>query len=494
MHISAIRLNRTVHMIVKISVFDSNSNLIFVSTVILIEFFFGYFQEPTNDGMMVQAECGGQPPVTTLPHIMNTSSNSTQNNHRNGTARDRVVHAVEYYNNNVLRARIGAGLASRGSVNERYLLNGRYNLGANRLYPQNPENLYRSNSSLELLHDSNSHNNEAINLPSPNLRREYGSHGSIDVISATERPATTGESFFAMLQDYRPAVLGVIGTDQRSPGPAEYLKGKVSESSQQQQSQNAQNYSSDMTTCDDTVDRGGSPKLRNKLHRLWGPTKPGRLPNHVSATDECSFITTLSADIEERQRRRAFAHFDCQSLTANLGYAAKLRGLLLARRRNTTTGASAASMLTARSSTPDGIENADDDGDGQHNELLDVCPFFRNEIGGEEEREVSLTRFQSIIGQKSAIHRPALACGVSILECAPGETLWKQTTCPFQRGQRPIESVDNGARYYRQYFMGQEHQNWFGMDDQLGPGIFFLNITKFSVYLPIIFIFQLLFR
>lgn len=54
----------------------------------------------------------------------------------------------------------------------------------------------------------------------PALRREYGSHGSIDAIAADRNgPAPgTGESFFAMLQDYRPAVLGVIGTDQRSPG------------------------------------------------------------------------------------------------------------------------------------------------------------------------------------------------------------------------------------------------------------------------------------
>ena len=47
---------------------------------------------------------------------------------------------------------------------------------------------------------------------------------------------------------------------------------------------------------------------------------------------------STSADMEERQRRRAFCHYDCQSLTANLSYAAKLRGVLLARRRNTTTG------------------------------------------------------------------------------------------------------------------------------------------------------------
>lgn len=71
--------------------------------------------------------------------------------------------------------------------------------------------------------------------------------------------------------------------------------------------------------------------------------------------------------------------------------------------------------------------------------------------------------------QRRAIHRPALACGVSILECQTTETLWKGTTCPYQKGIRPIESVDHGAKYYRQHFLGQEHQSWFGMDEQLGP-------------------------
>lgn len=428
------------------------------------------------------------------------------------SARERTAHAVEYYNSNVLRARVGAGLAARSSVNERHLLNGRYHQPQtqpqqhvssiiNRLYP---ENLYRSNSSLELVHESTSHQTNATavssggggHLNGPGLRREYGSHGSIDVI-ANDRPhgpSGTSESFFAMLQDYRPAVLGVIGTDQRSPGPAEYMKGKVAESGNYSSSSNTtsqittthysngtsaglqtsssvtsmQSYSNDVCS-DDRLD-AGSPKF--KLNRLWGPTKAGRQPTHVSANDECSFITTLSADIEERQRRRAFAHFDCQSLTANLGYAAKLRGLLLARRRNTTTGASAASMVTSRDSSSAASadsESIDDFGDGQGNELLDNCPFFRNEIGGEDEREVSLTRFHSSNGQKRAIHRPALACGVSVLECGASESLWKQATCPFQRGVRPIESVDNGARYYRDHFLGQEHQNWFGMDEQLGP-------------------------
>ena len=61
-----------------------------------------------------------------------------------------------------------------------------------------------------------------------------------------------------------------------------------------------------------------------------------------------------------------------------------------------------------------------------------------------------------------------MAYGVSVLEPSPGETLWKHT-CPLQKRPLPIESIDEGAYYYRRYFLGKEHQNWFGMDEQLGP-------------------------
>lgn len=420
---------------------------------------------------------------------------------RQSSARERALHAVEYYNSNVLRVRVGAGLTARSSVNERHLLNGRSGYqaaGVYRLHAQHGDNLYRSNSSLELVHNDH-HNGNASAVPiaangkmhvnshrdgvaqaMPGLRREYGSHGSIDALASDHTPnkshngrgPTAGESFFAMLQEYRPAALG-IGAPASNGGT------KMNERTVKSSSTSHQNFINESLNEENGADRGGSPKLRSKLQRLWGPSKqarsmsmavqPSATPNsgHV---EDCSVVSSLSADIEERQRRRAFAHYDCQSLAANLGYAAKLRGLLLARRRNTTTGASAASMLNARSSTPDSANDSNEDyGDGQGNDLLESCPFFRNEIGGEEEREVSLTRFQTNISQKRAIHRPALACGVSILESEPSEMLWKDSTCPFQRGQRPIESVDCGARYYRKYFHGQEHQNWFGLDDQLGP-------------------------
>lgn len=412
-------------------------------------------------------ECSG--PASQRP---GASSNFNNNHHvqRQQTApttRERAMHAVEYYNSNVLKARMGAGLAGpRSSVNERHMSFGGRPLNAvgTRLYPTNGENIYRSNTSLELLDAATNDNNAHMGGP---LRREYGSHGSIDVISSDRSPVATsaGESFFAMLQDYRPAVLGLgDGSEKRKE--------------QTEVAHNNRNSS----IIEDQADRGNSsPKLRMKL-KLWGPAKTSRSQSHVPSSEDVNTINlnvstnssvtaVAAADIEERTKRRAFAHYDCQSLTANLGYAAKLRGLLLARRRNTTTGASAAAMYSTRSSTPDGDSADEDYGDGLNNDLLENCPFFRNEVGGEEEREVSLTRMgqSSNNVQRRAIHRPNLAYGVSILECPPTDTLWNKHSCPYQKGSKPIEQVDNGAHYYRKYFYGQEHQNWFGMDEQLGP-------------------------
>lgn len=294
-----------------------------------------------------------------------------------GGVRERTMQAVEYYNSTVLRARVGAGLTGPRTGTS---------------VPQDA--LHRSNSSLELTHDPH-HGGPGTSDPPIQLRREYGSHGSIDVISASsERGGTSsssgaGESFFAMLQDYRPAVLGMIGTDQRSPGPAEYLRGKVDPPPATENASNALAAASDDSPSSNiTSSMSTSPKLRLKLNRFWGGggggsaggAGGGKPPRHNHVLDD-SVVNTISSsnnshcaggEIEERQRRRAFVHHDCQSVTANLGYAAKLRGLLLARRRNTTTGASAASMIGARSATPDGGDSGDEDaGDGRGNDLLE---------------------------------------------------------------------------------------------------------------------------
>ncbi|XP_050543040.1 signal-induced proliferation-associated 1-like protein 1 [Daktulosphaira vitifoliae] len=379
---------------------------------------------------------------------------------RNGSSAARQ-HAVpmDYYNSNLLRARTGAGLSSSSRQRS----------------AQDP--LYRSNSSLELTHADYPHfggstqyiesqSNER-SIISPMLKREYGSHGSIDVIAASDRNSngclTNGEHFFAMLQDYRPTVLDMIDGNDRE---IRYREMPVDTP--------PDDHIVPPSHLDKSSTQGNSsPKLKLKFHKFWGANnKFSRTTDDTTLASSNSNIGTNCNEFgsDDRQKRRGFAHYDVQSLTATVGLARKLQ-TMLSRRRNTATGASAASMLAARSSTPDSVE--DDLGDGKHNSLIDSCPFFRNELGGEGEREVSLTQ-RTQAGQVSTLnngklyHKPRMAYGVSVLEYPPGETHWTEGICP-ENYSRLIETTDDGDLYYRKYFYGQEHHNWFGMDDTLGP-------------------------
>ncbi|XP_050665031.1 signal-induced proliferation-associated 1-like protein 2 [Leptidea sinapis] len=294
------------------------------------------------------------------------------------------------------------------------------------------EVIYRSNSSLDLIYAEH---------PSGNgLRREYGSHGSIDVIGgANDRVPTMVHNYSVVASGEKPPGL-VRATDRFS----EIL---------------ASDHADGPTTRASV-----SPKPRLKFNKLWGGNT--QVLNRHS-NDEGSM-----PNIVEGSKRKQFAHYDCQSLLANLSYAAEIRGALLSRRRNTTTGASAASLLATRG-VPAGEDTAPDTGDGRCNELLESCPFFRNELGGEEDRCVSLchrTARGAIPGQVGGWHRPRAAYGFSVLEFPPGHSHWRHG-CPFAKSASPlpIESQDLGALYYRNYFYTQPHQNWFGMDENLGP-------------------------
>ncbi|XP_072158783.1 signal-induced proliferation-associated 1-like protein 3 [Bemisia tabaci] len=406
-----------------------------------------------------------------------------------GGARERALQAVDYYNS-VLRARVNSGMTH-----------------------------HRSNSSLELVHDPQAGPAAALHYDPQilALRREYGSHGSIDVIGADRfghnhpsGPGSGSENFFALLQEYKPAVLGLDrsrggggkGKDDDGRGSLR-SKSTADSHSEPGDSLDGTGSPSGPETPDSRADArnaNSSPKHKIKFHRFWSsPNSNGvqrrsnggdrlqeedeKTSNSANNNDQAA-MGNQDAETEDKQRRRAFAHYDCQSLTANLGYVARLRSLLLSRRRNTTTGASAASMIGARAATPEGADTNDEDlGDGRCNDLVESCPFFRNEMGGEEERVVSLTRVntnESLSNAKNRhsssyrsyhrpYHRPPLSYGVSILEFPPGDTHWKHGTCPYQKHHRTIESVDQGALYYRRYFFGQDHQNWFGMDENLGP-------------------------
>ncbi|XP_057379207.1 signal-induced proliferation-associated 1-like protein 1 [Daphnia carinata] len=270
--------------------------------------------------------------------------------------------------------------------------------------------------------------------------------------------------------------------------------------------------------------------------------------NGISASPEPDLAATLERDasdmearLDERLKRKAFAHHDCQSMSVNLGYAARLRGLL-AQRRNTTTGASAASMASASSSSsssssstssstatssslnaatagssgslsgsgkgklktqmsyPPAMDDptagpplpapADevDTGDGKSNQLLQSCPFFRNELGGEPEWCVGVSRCSSPQLQQpqqqhpspTLLHRPVSTYGVSVLEFPPGKSHWRHGICPYQKQPSVLERGDQGAFYYGNHFYAQEHQNWFGMDENLGPIAISIRREKMS--------------
>jgi signal-induced proliferation-associated 1 like protein 1 len=247
-------------------------------------------------------------------------------------------------------------------------------------------------------------------------------------------------------------------------------------------------------------------------------------------------LTTLERDasdmearLDERLKRKAFAHHDCQSMSVNLGYAARLRGLL-AQRRNTTTGASAASMASAPSfssaatstslaasntigvsssgkgklktqmsfpppaevvdppSNPSTAADDVDTGDGKSNQLLHSCPFFRNELGGEPEWCVGVSRCSSPQLQQpqqqhpspTLLHRPISTYGVSVLEFPHGKSHWRHGICPYQKQPSVLERGDQGAFYYGNHFYAQEHQNWFGMDENLGPIAISIRREKMS--------------
>lgn len=360
-------------------------------------------------------------------------------------------------------------------------------------------------------------------------RRDYGSASSLDVIG------TTGDSFFAMLREYRNngtsapqdessvpqgsvSRTSSIPIDQRSPGPAkiqDYLRGSTGlvatnylqsggrsgNSGSGVTVVNLEHPGSESSSTSTSHTETDSPKLKSKFQRLLlsdkskskekvkenqlmhpdsillskkKPIKAAKSEDWTGRDDVMaqgsSAPTTLDVmRLEDKLRKKLFAHYDCQSLTANLTMASWLRNAL-AKRRNTTTGASAASQVG------DCIEGDADTGDGRYNELVQVCPFFRNELGGEEERQLPLNRFtarnrdveQEPNGSRM-LHKPMSACGLSVLESSGGAAKWKFRPCPYEVPSSIIEGVDHGATFYRTFFEKEDHQNWLGVDEELGP-------------------------
>ncbi|XP_072823260.1 signal-induced proliferation-associated 1-like protein 3 isoform X4 [Vicugna pacos] len=323
------------------------------------------------------------------------------------------------------------------------------------------------------------------------LFREYGSTSSIDVQGVPE------QSFFDILNEFRneqPEARGVQNLSELlRPDPGPHLSGGGSGA--KGDARNGQPAKDGLLPLQpvkekekarkkpvrglgggDTVDSSIFRKLRSskaegEAARCPGEAEDGRSPPEASRPWVC---------------QKSFAHFDVQSMLFDLNEAAANRAST-AQRRNTTTGASAASaMASLTASRAHGLggldpaftstedlnckENLEQDlGDDNSNDLLLSCPHFRNEIGGECERNVSFSRATTGSPGEGRPPEPVLSAyrtnaSISVLE-VPKE---QQRTQSRPR-QYSIEHVDLGARYYQDYFVGKEHANYFGVDEKLGP-------------------------
>uniref|UniRef100_A0A3Q2Y3Y0 Signal induced proliferation associated 1 like 2 n=1 Tax=Hippocampus comes TaxID=109280 RepID=A0A3Q2Y3Y0_HIPCM len=335
------------------------------------------------------------------------------------------------------------------------------------------------------------------------LHREYGSTSSID------RQGLSGDGFFTMLKGYR-----VDSMDHRSVPPLgfpELLRCDASLSPSLQTA--AQIARGEFVTIPgyDYIDSAllySREREKSFMRRLKSESSETSLFRKLRTIKSESDALRLSLEDDRRPLsfQKCFAHYDVQSVLFNISEAVASRANL-SQRKNTTTGASAASAgglssvgasalpgpgpdagvigcssgNSAFFESPLGSredlnpkENLDaDEGDGKSNSLVLGCPHFRNEIGGEGERKISLSRANSAnysglsesCSFESSLSSHCTNAGVSVLE-VPRESQ------PIHREKVKryiIEHIDLGAYYYHKFFYGKEHQNYFGVDDHLGP-------------------------
>ncbi|KAI5611806.1 signal-induced proliferation-associated 1-like protein 2, partial [Silurus asotus] len=322
------------------------------------------------------------------------------------------------------------------------------------------------------------------------LHREYGSTSSID------QQGLSGDGVLALLKGYRVDKLGHLNTHSTSFPEMRY------NSALSPSLQTAAQIARGEIICISGYDYVSSSLLfsqeRDKsfVHRLKSESSETSLFRKLRTIKSEHESFRVSIEQDDRQALgvpKCFSHYDVQSALFNVSDAVANQ-VSLVHRKNTTTGASAASQYQVPCSGPvygntsgtaplfesplgseelNPKQNLDtDEGDGKSNDLVLSCPHFRNEIGGEGERRISLSRANSTnysggegCSFESSLSSHCTNAGVSVLE-VPREN---QPVHREKVKRYIIEHIDLGAYYYHKYFYGKEHQNYFGMDENLGP-------------------------
>ncbi|XP_021504094.1 signal-induced proliferation-associated 1-like protein 2 isoform X2 [Meriones unguiculatus] len=321
------------------------------------------------------------------------------------------------------------------------------------------------------------------------LHREYGSTSSID------RQGLSGEGVLAVLRGYRlesydPKLTSSFDCPDYFPCDAA-ISPSLHAAAQISRGEFVRISGLDYRDGGLLMGRGRDKPFKRRLKSESVETSLFRKLRTVKSEHE---TFKLASDLEEGHRdrgvrpwrcQRCFAHYDVQSILFNINEAMATRASV-GKRKNITTGASAASQAPVPAGPAAGCEsplgskedlnskeNPDaDEGDGKSNELVLSCPYFRNETGGEGDRRIALSRASSAAlsaGEscsfESSLSSHCTNAGVSVLE-VPREN---QPVHRERVRRYIIEHVDLGAYYYRKFFYGKEHQNYFGIDENLGP-------------------------
>ncbi|CAI5770544.1 signal-induced proliferation-associated 1 2 isoform X4 [Podarcis lilfordi] len=332
------------------------------------------------------------------------------------------------------------------------------------------------------------------------LHREYGSTSSID------RQGLSGENFFAMLRGYR-----VENFEHKTHMPFGFPEffhcdPTISPSlhAAAQISRGEFVRISGLDYMDSALligrDRDKSFKWRLKSESvetsLFRKLRTAKSEHETLKFSSELEESRLDKNVHPWNCQKCFAHYDVQSILFNINEAMVTR-INVGKRKNITTGASAASQTSTVAGqlgsceSPMGSkedlnskENLDaDEGDGKSNDLVLNCPYFRNETGGEGDRRIALSRANSAsfcagdsCSFESSLSSHCTNAGVSVLE-VPRENQ------PIHREKVKryiIEHIDLGAYYYRKFFYGKEHQNYFGTDENLGPVAVSIRREKFE--------------
>ncbi|XP_070684854.1 signal-induced proliferation-associated 1-like protein 3 isoform X2 [Pempheris klunzingeri] len=330
-----------------------------------------------------------------------------------------------------------------------------------------------------------------------NLFREYGSTSSIDIQGIPE------QSFFDMLSQFHqerpdqrssaPIRLGELlrAPDSGAPFPSAPSPGPMGGDDRGTgRKDGAERVRKKSGGTESSL--GTSSLFRKLRSSSRGELDSGKGENNEDGGGRGSADTSYKPWVCPK----SFVHYDAQSILFDLHEAAAQRGYA-AQRRNTATGASAASVslsvsrslapsvndpvyssiedltlsLDPGSTTPSVGMDPLDRPPGAHSSspLLLCCPHFLNETGGHGERNISFLSSSAerggdggVEGARGWLRRSNASA--SVLE-VPIE---QQVTRLDRLKLYSIEHVDLGARYYRDYFHGKEHSNYFGTDDKLG--------------------------